>query len=162
MACYSTVHKRGLLLPFTILLPIPESFLLEFGVLDAPSLTHSVLSNSFLSDLASAHNDATPMSPPLQYNSLNHLNKILQHRPFFLFTNKNPSTTKTKKKGVDSPPNHESGRASKLSNPFTLSLFSPFLRSSRGDKNLTNFSSFSALHSIALVAFFPPASLIYS
>jgi hypothetical protein len=97
------------------------------------------------------------MSPPLQHNSPNHLNKILQHWPFFLFTNKNQ-----KKRGVDSPPNHESGGASKLSNPSSLSLFSPFLRSSREEKNLTNFSSFSALYSIALVTFFPPASLSYS
>jgi hypothetical protein len=101
------------------------------------------------------------MSPPLQHNSPNHLNKILQHRSFFLFTNKNPSTEKNEK-GADSPPNHENGRASKLSNPSLLSLFSPFLRSSSEEKNLYNFSSFSALDSIALVAFLPRASLIYS
>jgi hypothetical protein len=35
---------------------------------------------------------------------------------------------------MKTPPNHESGRASKLSKPSLLSLFSPFLRSSREEK----------------------------
>jgi hypothetical protein len=59
------------------------------------------------------------------------------------------------KKVKEPQPNHESGRASKLLRPSLLSLFSPFLRSSREEKNLTTFSSFSALHSIALIAFSP-------
>ncbi len=76
------------------------------------------------------------------------------------FCNTGPSITKKRKrkrvrKGTKTPPYHESGRVSKLSKPFLLSLFSPFLRSSREEKNLTNFSFFSALHSIALVTFSP-------
>jgi len=156
VACYSTVHKRGLLLPFTNLLPIPEScFSWSLGSWTRLLQLIPASPTRSLSDLACAHHNATPMSPPLRHNSPNHLNRILQHRSLYLFTNKYPSTTKKRKrkrvrKGTKTPPNHESGRASKLSKPSLLSLFSPFLRSSREEKNLTNFSSFSAL-----VAFSP-------
>ncbi len=134
MACYSTVHKRGLLLPFTNLLPILENcFSWSLGSWMCLLQLISASPTRSLSDLACAHHNVTPMSPPLRHNSPNHLNRILQHRSLYLFINKNPSTTKKRKrkrvrKGTKTPPNHESGRASKLLKPFLLSLFFPFLR----------------------------------
>jgi hypothetical protein len=127
VACYSTIHKSGLLLPFTNLLPILDSYF-SWSLGSWTRLLQLIPASPTrsLSDLTCAHHKATPMSPPLRHNSPNLLTE---------FCNTGPSTTKKRKrkrvrKGTKTPPNHESGRASKLSKPSLLSLFSPFLRSS--------------------------------
>jgi hypothetical protein len=50
------------------------------------------------SNLAGAHHDATPMSPPLQHNSPNHLNRILQHWSFFFIYKQKPEYNKKRKR----------------------------------------------------------------